>query len=742
MRMSQNPFTAKSLPTLLGIAVSIVFGWAQFADIPLLKALKQRAESMAYDLRLNGALAQDPALDRRIVIIDIDEKSLAAEGRWPWPRDKIAALTERLFAGGAVVVGFDIIFSEPERNKAAAVLARVAADQPDNAALIRNLEALLPHFDNDHRLAESLDGRDVTLGYLFHEEDSAPLGELPPALLSLTPEQVRRSGIKAMPNYTASVPLLQDAAYSSGFVTTWPDPDGIIRRTPMLIRHGTQVYGSLSLNLAKLYLFLEQVEIKTAPIGNIDAVEKIILGGTTITTDGLGFALVPYRGPAGQFPYISATDILHGDYDPARLAGTIVLVGATAVGISDLVATPVENIYPGVEVHANMVRSILDNDFPYEPAWADGANLMATLAIGLLLALLLPRLAPLPLLITSLLTAAGVAYGNFWLWQAQGLALAVAWPLLLILTLAAVNISYGLLYETRKRVQLKNMFGQYVPPQLVDAMSQTSESFGFEGESREMTVLFADIRGFTGLSEQLSPEALRSLLNRYFTHMTEIIFEHQGTIDKYVGDMIMAFWGAPLSDPEHAKHALRAALQMLEKTAELKPILAAEGYPEINIGIGLNSGLMNVGDMGSSYRRAYTVLGDNVNLGSRIEGLTKFYGVGLVVSEFTKAGQDAFLFRQLDRVKVKGKTTAVAVFEPLCSRDAATPALLHTLTQHEAALTAYYAQDWDQAEALLRRLLLQQPASRLYPLYLERIAELRQRPPGPQWDGVYERREK
>ncbi len=740
--MAYRRITAKLLPTLFGIATTLVFGWAQFSDIPLLQALQQRAEFLAYDLRLNSSLSEDQDIDPRIVIIDIDEKSLGAEGRWPWPRDKIATLTDRLFEAGAVVVGFDIFFSEPERNKALAVLHQVESHNSDDKQLIQQLESLVPEFDNDLRLAESLSDRDVTLGYLFHAEDTTPVGKLPQPLASLSTEQAKRSGIKAMPNYTASLPLLQENAISSGFVTTWPDPDGIIRRTPMLIRHGNTIYGSLSLNVAKLYLFLEEAQINTAPIGEIDAVESITLGGTTIPTDGLGFALVPYQRAAGNFPYLSATDVLNENVDETILEGAIVLIGATAVGIADLVATPVENIYPGVEVHANMVRGILDDDFPYEPSWADGANLLATLAIGLLLALLLPHLAPLPLLIIGLAMATGLVYANFWLWQKKGLALALAWPLILILTLAAVNITYGFLSENRKRSQLKNMFGQYVPPQLVDTMSQTSESFGFEGESREMTVLFADIRGFTTLSEKLSPSELRTLLNRYFTHMTEIIFDHNGTIDKYVGDMIMAFWGAPLHDPDHAKRAIQAAMKMLEKTAELKPILMSEGYPEVDIGIGLNTGLMNVGDMGSSYRRAYTVLGDNVNLWSRIEGLTKFYGAGLVVSETTMTGQDEFIFRRLDLVKVKGKTEAVKVFEPLCTKQQATQEVLTELEQHEQGLAAYLKQEWDKAKQIFSRLNQQQPEARIYSLYLERIKELQHRQLGPEWDGIYERREK
>ncbi len=732
----------KILPTLLGIVTALVFGWAQFSDITLLNALQQRAESMAYDLRLQAGIGTKQPPDSRIIIIDIDEKSLAEQGRWPWPRNKIAALTERLFDAGAVVVGYDIFFTEPERNKALAIAKQLHSTTPDAGQLINSLTKIASQFDNDQHLADSLRGNDVTLGYLFHSEKTAPVGQLPEPLQILTSEQASRSGIKAMPNYPASLPLLQDSASASGFVSIWPDPDGIIRRTPMLIRHGNNVYGSLSLNVAKLYLFLDKVEIKTSPIKNIDMVDKIILGGISIPTDGHGFALVPYKGPAGSFPYLSASDVLNGSVDETILEGAIILVGTSAVGIADLVATPLDNIYPGVEVHANIIRSILDNDFPYQPSWADGANLIATLSIGLALALLFPHLTPLTLLISAAAMASGLIYSNVWLWQEKGLALALAWPLILILALAAVNITYGFLSENRKRSQLKNMFGQYVPPELVDAMSQTSENFGFEGESREMTVLFADIRGFTALSEKLSPSELRALLNRYFTHMTEIIFEHHGTIDKYVGDMVMAFWGAPLKNPDHAKHAIKAAMQMLQKTAELKPILMAEGYPEIDIGIGLNTGLMNVGDMGSSYRRAYTVLGDNVNLGSRIEGLTKFYGTGLIVSETTMTGQDEFIFRRLDLVKVKGKTEAVNVFEPLCLKEEATTELLDERQQHEQGLAAYLKQDWCQAEQIFNQLKQHHPDTRVYSLYLERINELRQRDLAAEWDGVYERREK
>jgi adenylate cyclase len=389
-----------------------------------------------------------------------------------------------------------------------------------------------------------------------------------------------------------------------------------------------------------------------------------------------------------------------------------------------------------------MIKAILDNHFPSEPSWADGANLSTTLIVGVVLAILLPLLTPIWLLFISTGIAVGIVLFNFWLWQEKGLALALAWPLLLILALGALNMTYGFIRENRKRAQLKNVFGQYVPPQLVEAMSQNPEAYSFEGESREMTVLFADIRGFTTLSESLSPSELRKLLNRYFTAMTEIIFKHQGTIDKYVGDMIMAFWGAPVNDPNHAKHAIAAALEMLAKTEELKPQLLAEGYPEINIGIGLNTGVMNVGDMGSSYRRAYTVLGDNVNLASRLEGLTKYYDVGLVVGDRTRELSDTFTFRQLDLVKVKGKTSGVKVFQPLCSQHTASTELISELQHHNEALSVYYQRHWDQAQNMFSELKASHPQTHLYRLYLERIEHLKKRNPGPEWDGVYERREK
>jgi adenylate cyclase len=358
------------------------------------------------------------------------------------------------------------------------------------------------------------------------------------------------------------------------------------------------------------------------------------------------------------------------------------------------------------------------------------------------LAVLLPLLSEAWMLVVTALALSGLIIGNAWLWSKADLMLVLATPVLLILSLAVLNLGYGFLFEARSRRQLKEMFGEYVPPALVDEMNRRGERYDFNGESRELSVLFADIRNFTTLSENLSASELKALLNRFFTPMTRIIFDQRGTIDKYVGDMIMAFWGAPVQDADHANHAIAAALDMQRAVQSLQIELAREGLPDINIGVGINSGIMNVGDMGSEYRRAYTVIGDAVNLASRLEGLTKYYGVHLVVGPRTHELALGFAYQQLDRVRVKGKHTAVEVFTPLCRLDEQTDELRGELLLHAQALDHFWSRDWTQAETAFATLHHAQPETHLYKLYLERISQLRDRALPDNWDGVYERREK
>ena len=734
--MTRPRRSAKRVAVLAGFALVALMLWVQNTELRAVSALRERLELLAYDLRLNATLPATAAKSNSIVLIDIDERSLRAEGQWPWSRTRIADLVDRLNDAGAAVIAFDILFAEPERNPVHQIVSDLKEADPE---LVQALAGYSERIDADRRLAASLQGGDSVLGFVLHNEPVPGSGTLPEPIATVGEDAP--IVIPAMRSVTGNLELLQEAAGTGGFLTTLPDRDGSIRRSPLLLQHDGGLYPSLALAAASAFLLVESPEIHLARVGAIEAVDHLILGGQHIPTDAAGQVLVPYRGPARSFPSLSATDVLQGRADPALLENRIALIGTSALALADLKATPVAGVFPGMEIQATLLAGLLEGGFRSQPAWARGANFALLLAIGCLLAAGLPYLKAGLMLVTATSAAAVVVWLNLWLWHA-GLVLALAAPLALVAVLAAFNMVYGFLFETRSRQQLKGMFGQYVPPALVEQMSQRPEHFGFEGESREMTVLFADIRSFTTLSESLSAQALKELLNRFFTPMTRVIFDRRGTIDKYVGDMIMAFWGAPVRDAEHAEHAVAAALDMLQAVRTLQVELAREGLPEIAIGIGLNSGVMNVGDMGSEYRRAYTVIGDAVNLASRLEGLTKYYGVDVVVGPHTRELAPGYVYRRLDRVRVKGKRTAVEVFAPLCRSTDLNEGLREELVAHEQALEHFWRREWPEAQALFVLLNESHPETLLYRLYLERIAQLRERRLGDDWDGVYERREK
>jgi len=358
------------------------------------------------------------------------------------------------------------------------------------------------------------------------------------------------------------------------------------------------------------------------------------------------------------------------------------------------------------------------------------------LVVGLLLAFMLPALSPLWATLLMLTSLFGVLLINLSAWQ-SGLVLPLASLLVMIVLIYVTNMSYGFFVESRGKRQLAGLFGQYVPPELVDEMAKNPEAISMEGESREMTVLFSDVRGFTTISEGLDPKQLAQLMNEFLTPMTQIIHHGRGTIDKYMGDAIMAFWGAPLLDVDHAKHALQAALGMIAALGKLQQDFAAKGWPPINIGVGLNTGMMTVGNMGSEFRMAYTVMGDAVNLGSRLESLTKNYGVHIIVSEFTKAQVPDFVYRELDAVRVKGKDKPVTIFEPICEEVLLDSVTKENLVRYHEALGFYRSQNWDEAELRFAELQKLEPLRDLYAMYLKRITYFRHNPPDGAWDGVF-----
>ncbi|MGB5439170.1 MAG: adenylate/guanylate cyclase domain-containing protein [Gammaproteobacteria bacterium] len=714
------------VPAFIAVLLTLLSVLVKTAEVPVLSDLDRRLEWLAYDLRVRLMLPDEVTPDPRIVIVDIDEKSLLQLGRWPWSRATIADLVDRVFEAGAAVLAMDVMFAEPEKDG-------MGDTYPGNVPLAEPLGRA------DQRFASSIAGRNVVLGYTIADASSVPKGKLPPPLL-MDEWLVQNLALIDIDSYIANLDALQQMARGGGFFSIMPDDDGIIRSAPLLARRDGQLYGSLALETARLYLDAEQILLIPKPIGDYMVVEAISLDGLTdIPTDGFGYVLIPYRGKSGSYPYISSADVLNGDIPEGFFENRIVLFGTTAVGLYDMRSTPVESVYPGVEVHANVIAGLLDGQFPNEPAWALGANVALLATIGLLSILIVPFIKPVAIIVISLLALALVTGSNLWAWAEHGLVLALVAPLMLIILIGMADLAYGFLTEARGRRQLKAVFGQYVPPEIVDEMNRNPDGdFGLEGESRELSVLFCDIRSFTTISESLAADELKQLLNYFFTPMTRIIFERRGTIDKYVGDMIMAFWGAPVHDPQHHQHAVLGALEMLEKLVEMRPELEARGWPKIEIGIGINSGMMNVGDMGSEYRRAYTVIGDAVNLGSRLEGLTKFYGVRLIVSESTRAGLDGIVLRCLDRVKVKGKNEPVTIYEPLGTVDSISSEQLTEAEDSDRALAFYFKGNWDAAEEAFGAMQQKFPERKFYSLYLERIKHLREQGVAAGWAGVFE----
>jgi adenylate cyclase len=458
-----------------------------------------------------------------------------------------------------------------------------------------------------------------------------------------------------------------------------------------------------------------------------------------IPVDERAATLVPFRGrggpSGGSFRYISAADVLAHRLPLASLKDKIVLLGTTAPGLLDLRVTPMSEAYPGVEAHANLISGLLDGNALLRPDYALGYEVVALLLAGLLLAIGLPLLSAFQAVGLSVVVVAVLVGINFWLYQAYGLVLPLASSLTMALTAFGLNMSYGYFVESRTKRELANLFGTYVPPELVDEMVKDPDAYSMQAANRELTVMFCDMRGFTKMSEKMEPIQLQALLNGVFSELTGLIRANKGTIDKYMGDCVMAFWGAPVETPEHARLAVKSALEMASAIHGINQQHHARGLPEIGIGIGLNTGTMCVGDMGSNIRRSYTVIGDAVNLGSRLEGLSKAYGVEIVVSETTRALAPDFAWQELDRVRVKGKGQAVAIYWPMA--DGALESEVATeLKTWNSFLRAYRAQQWDQADVLLLNLVRMNPHKYLYQLYAERVSSMRLLPFDPEWDGA------
>ena len=732
----------KVIRIFLGLFLVYFVSSLLFTRIEPLATWVAAIENFTYDWQVRH-LHKPLDKNNSIVIVDIDDKSLASEGRWPWPRKTFAELVAKLYKNGAVVIAFDVTFPDSESNIAEAVIdvAKTRAELASDT--LAKLEGVKQAFEYDELLSASLQMGESVLGMIFSDQGEIA-GVLPKPILQLTPAMMDQLAIPNKKGYLANISQLQKSSKSEGFINTSPDADGVLRFTPLIVRNEANVYGALSLQAASTYLLAQTPKLITAKYGNSAVLEGIQLDQLFIPTDPTGRLLIPFRGGSYTFPYISAIDVLNDSVSKADINGKLVFVGSSASAVSDNHSTAVAPVFPGIEVHASVASGIIDRYLPFKPTWGRGVTYLLVLVIGISYALILPFLEVLMICALCFFLPLGLVLGNDWLWSSYGIAISIALPIGLVAALFLLNIIWGYLCESRHAKAVKSMFGQYVPPAYLDEMIEKGEGISLEGESKELSVLFADIRNFTNLSEKMSAVELKQFLNHYFTPVTEIIFNHQGTIDKYVGDMVMAFWGAPLDDPKHALNAVETGLVMQAALTKLNVDFLAEKRPEIRIGIGINTGLMNVGDMGSKFRRAYTVLGDAVNLASRLEGQTKFYPFDILVGATTfLQTKEAFVYRKVDKIRVKGKDVSVDIFTPLCKVENGTSEMQLELDRHHQALEFYFQQQWDSAERVFQELVISYPSHKnLYEVYLERIQLLRQNPPAVDWDGAYISHEK
>ncbi|MGE5639710.1 MAG: CHASE2 domain-containing protein [Clostridia bacterium] len=729
----------------IGIAITLFFigHAARIYQVGFITQL----DNIIYDTRLKVTMPR--GVDNRIVILDIDEKSLGEIGRWPWSRKVMADLINKLFDKyGIGLLGFDVIWAEPDRSSGIDVLDSLAQhDLKEVGAFQQAYKQVRPQLDYDELFAEAIKGRPVVLGYYFNSEANAvKANAIPQPVLPKGTFAGKNISFFEWKGYTGNLPVYVKNAAAAGHFNPLIDFDGVARRVPMILEWDGAYYESLSLAMVRTLFALESGKFPNVEPGypqggtfsrSYGGLEWLKVGPLTIPVDETASALIPYRGNKGSYPYIPLADVIKDRVDPAKLKGRIAIIGASAPGLFDLRSTPVDNVYPGVEIHANLIAGMLDRTVKQKPPFMLGAEVTLLVVGGVVLSLIIPMLSALWATVAALIGLVLVVALNLGVWAKGDMVLPLATSVLMTGAIYVMNMAYGYFVESRSKRQFTELFGQYVPPELVDKMAEDPQKYNMEPKGAELTILFSDVRGFTSISEALKPEELREYINEYLTDMSNIIrVKYRGTLDKYIGDAIMAFWGAPVDDPQHARNGVLAGIEMQRECEVLNAKFAARGWPTLKIGVGLNSGPVRVGDMGSQVRRAYTAMGDAVNVASRLEGRTKGYGVGILVGENTRNEVKDVLFREVDKIKVKGKDEAVTIYEPLGLESEVDRKVHEELKLWGQALRLYRAQQWDQAEVALLNLQRMNPACGLYAVYMEKIAEWRRDPPPANWDGV------
>ena len=663
--------------------------------------------------------------NQNVVIVDIDETSIKSLGQWPWSRDKLAKILENLTLANVGIVGLDIVFAEEDRTSPHKILQDLKIYKKD-----------VPNYDLE--FANIVENSPVILGYQFDlvkkDNANAKVPQIPAIFIEKDKPQDKSYLIEAY-NTILNIPQIQDKAYSSGFFNNIPDDTGIIRSVPLVISYDDTIYPSLALEVIRVINDTQKVVVQYDENG----ISNIVLNDISIPTDRYGRMLINFRGPERSFKYISAIDIYNNSFDKSEIDGKIVLIGTSAAGLFDLRATPFDSIFPGVEVHANIIDNILMQDFIYKASWLDGANILIIFVLSIIVVMLTTYTTfwANPIIFISFSTSYLFLVYN--LLFDYGIVLNILFPIATVLIASIMTTLFDYFYNIKKEEAIKAKFASKVSKNVMDDILKNIDKNEFSAKSKEVTIFFSDIRGFTNISEKLDAKELISFLNRYMQPMSEIIIKYQGTIDKFIGDAIMAYWNAPIDIKNHCDLALKASLEQLEVLEKLNVELQKENLPKIDIGIGLNTGTVIVGEMGSSLRSDYTVIGDTINLGSRVESLCKYYDSKLNISNFTKDKlQEKYIFRFLDLVKVKGKNEPVEIWQVL-GKGEAKESLKEELDLYHKAIEFYKNSDFINALEIFESLENNENKTNknIYKIYITRCKEFIKTPP-KNFDGVYE----
>jgi len=724
------------------------FGYARLACLALLigfAALRFADPAPIEELRVRTfdafqRIAPRVKTARPVTIVDIDEKSLAKFGQWPWPRTRIADMVADLSRLGAVAIGFDIMFAEADRlNPDAAADTFRNLDEETRAKL-----RMLP--SNDQIFADAMRRSRVVLGetglpYIVSEPDNT----LPVTGLAMLGEDPQRFMFK-FPGLLRNTPVLEHAAGGRGLLTINPERDGIIRRVPMIMLAQGITMPSLSFEMLRLVTGTDTILIKTDQAG----IKSLGVKGFQIPTDVNGQLWVHFARRDPSRIYVSAVDLLEGNAAPEKINGKLILIGTSAAGLNDIKTTPVDRAMPGVEIHAQVLEAALTRAVLSQPNYGIAIEFLAAMVLGILVIIFAPMFGPVTLVAVGTLFAA-LLIGTSWYFYTQDrLLIDFTYPLLSTTSIYLTLIFSSFVREQAQRRQIRSAFGQYLSPALVAQLAQSPEKLVLGGEEREMTIMFSDVRGFTTISESYKhdPQGLTTLMNRFLTPLTNAILARKGTIDKYMGDAIMAFWNAPLDDSEHQLNACEAAVDMLDrievlnKQRELEAQDGGHAFIPINVGVGLNTGTCVVGNMGSDLRFDYSVLGDSVNLASRLEGQSKEYGFPIIVGSKTAlAVKDRFAILELDFIMVKGKKEPEVIYAIAGRADTAQSGRFQRLRNLTIEMLACYrSRDWDGALAAIARGRRSDDAhvlELLYNLYEARILGYQKNPPPEDWNGAF-----